>query len=477
MPIMAGLAVLAGTSSMMAARHGSSLKKSFWKGVLGRRGYEIVFQNLVGESDEATRVVIRRVLRWIGYLDVVVTDTKELMRYSLKEADGSITTLRLPLEPFSFVHDGISIWATMNRNAAGLIQGFSFWTKRYGGFTKDAGKRQVFEGMMAAIDRVIDGKEKVEPVLDDPETLAARLAFNERTEVLDPALLDRTLNLLVSRADTKVKAEVANQLACFYDAGSFGVIRDERRALHLWRLASKSGCLLASRNLALVAMERGDFKTFKVCMDRFMNGLKESDAKTLPYAETFWSGIAMHKHKATTEEAKAILKQVEADLAAFGHDEDYSWVDRLVHLTEKDDVLLDKAHRALHSKTISPLNRAKAANNLGFLYQEGKAGLTADPTKAKDLYTQAAKDSLVPAANFNLANLALAIQDFCTYYDNMAKVIDRIFPSGVGQEKVTSSLALAKVKATTCGTPEDTLKMQQLETRVTAFLNPEMIKQ
>jgi len=140
-------------------------------------------------------------------------------------------------------------------------------------------------------------------------------------------------------------------------------------------------------------------------------------------------------------------------------------------------VLLDKAHRALHSKTISPLNRAKAANNLGFLYQEGKAGLTADPTKAKDLYTQAAKDSLVPAANFNLANLALAIQDFCTYYDNMAKVIDRIFPSGVGQEKVTSSLALAKVKATTCGTPEDTLKMQQLETRVTAFLNPEMIKQ
>jgi len=113
--------------------------------------------------------------------------------------------------------------------------------------------------MMAAIDRVIDGKEKVEPVLDDPETLAARLAFNERTEVLDPALLDRTLNLLVSRADTKVKAEVANQLACFYDAGSFGVIRDERRALHLWRLASKSGCLLASRNLALVAMERGDF--------------------------------------------------------------------------------------------------------------------------------------------------------------------------------------------------------------------------
>ena len=41
--VMAGVSMLVGTSSGIAMRYGSDMKRGIWKNVLGRRKYEIIF--------------------------------------------------------------------------------------------------------------------------------------------------------------------------------------------------------------------------------------------------------------------------------------------------------------------------------------------------------------------------------------------------------------------------------------------------
>lgn len=263
--LLPGVAVLAGTSSMVAMRHGSSIVESAWKGVLGRRGYEITLQNLGGTTKEEHQAAIRRILRWIGYLPEVRNDCRKLMRFNLQEADQSITTLRLPLEAVTFDYEGRTLWVEMQRNQAGLIHGFVFWTKRWGVFSSGSAKTNQ-EAMMAMIDRIIDGKERVKPLLQI--SWAERLSSKVYGKLLDPAVLDRALRLVGEpKASIDLRADVSNDLAGLYEKGAGGLPQDKDKAIELYRKGWKGGCLAASWNLGRIAFERRDLASFKIFVE------------------------------------------------------------------------------------------------------------------------------------------------------------------------------------------------------------------
>jgi len=245
--IMAGISMLVGTSSGIALRFGTQLQRSAWKGILGRRKYEILFGTLMGETQEDQRVQIRRILRWIGFLPSVRESCRELLRYNMKEADGSITKLRLPLEPFTFELDGIEIWAAMIRNPQGLIEGFEFWTRRWGCFTSEE-RHSMQVKMMDSIDAIVDGitthTTPLPTLLDykSPKTLSA----NE---------IDFAFRIMA-----KGDGDVANDLGCLYHRGGKGIPKDDTKAHDLYKTAWKRGCMSGAFNLAEIYMKRGDYQ-------------------------------------------------------------------------------------------------------------------------------------------------------------------------------------------------------------------------
>lgn len=245
--ILAGVSMLVGTSAGITLRYGSHVKREAWKGLLGRRKYEIIFRNLSGTNEDDMRAQVRRTLRWIGLRPEVRSTCKELMRYGLKEEDGSITKLRLPIEPIVLNLPCGRVWTALLRDRAGLIEGFEFWTYRWGFFS--SGEPQThFTEMMAYVDTVIDGE------VSNPKDVQERLL----TKCMSTNFTSIEFDYLL-RESFKGKGDITNDLGVLYQDGLSGLPKDLSKAESLYRKAWTQGEVAGAYNLASIYFARKDY--------------------------------------------------------------------------------------------------------------------------------------------------------------------------------------------------------------------------
>ena len=358
--LLVGISMCAG----VIMRYGSEIKKAAWKGLLGRYKYEIIFGNLSGKDELDIHCQIRRLFRWIASEGKVISDSQELMRYGLKERDGTITNIRLPIESFTFSLDGNAVWATMLREPSGLIRGFEFWTHRWGRFSS-GDPAPHFQEMMTSIDSVIDGV--LPKNATDPLELTRLLAGNA---VPKPAMtlaeLDNFLKL-----SFEGNGKISNNLGCMFSKNDCGVVKDLIKAEEFFRKASRQGNLYGTYNLANVLYNRGDKKEGEIYHRAILQREGETFLKSLIGSSTSASAVfirelipivaaevevAKRKAQAAAEEAR-MEAEAEAEKTKRKAEEEKAEAEKAKIRAEEEKA---EAEEALHEKISVAVGKAVA---------------------------------------------------------------------------------------------------------------------